>query len=204
MKKIFYKTLRRFLAPAVLPEEEPLFMRDNPRFAKYEIGKWTYGYPIVYEDRKEPDTTLKIGKFCSIARGVTFVLGGHHRTDWVTTYPFNIIFDEAKHIKGHPTSKGNIIVENDVWFGREALIVSGVTIGNGATIAARSVVTKDVAPYSIVGGNPARHIKFRFSENVIEVLQKIAWWNWNDEKIKEAIPLLLQSDIEAFINNYKK
>ncbi len=203
MKKLFYKALRRFLAPAVLPEEEPFYLCDRARFAKYEVGEWSYGSPIIYEDRKEPDTTLKIGRYCSFGYGATFMLGGHHRIDWVTTYPFSIHFDEGVHFKGHPTSKGDIIIENDVWVGREALIMSGVRIGNGAVVAARSVVTKNVSPYEIVGGNPARHIKFRFSEDIITELEKIAWWNWDLEKIKEAFPLLLQSDIKAFIEKYK-
>lgn len=203
MKKIFYKALRRIIAPAVLPIDEPYYLCENPRFAKYEIGKWTYGCPILYEDRDEPDTTLKIGRFCSIAYGVTLMLGGQHRTDWVTTFPLTVVFEEANHIKGHPTSKGDIIIGNDVWIGREAIIMSGVTIGNGAVIAARSVVTKNVAAYEVVGGNPARQIKFRFSEEIISELEKIAWWNWEVDKIKEALPLLLQDDIQAFVNKYR-
>jgi len=101
-------------------------------------------------------------------------------------------------------SKGDIIIGNDVWIGYQSLILSGVNIGNGAIVGARSVVTKDVPAYSIVGGNPAKHIKWRFEQNIIAVLQQIAWWDWNDEKVLEALPFLLSSDIQVFLDKYNK
>ncbi|MFQ5787186.1 MAG: CatB-related O-acetyltransferase, partial [Thermodesulfobacteriota bacterium] len=110
--------------------------------------------------------------------------------------------EEAEQFKGHPRSKGDVIIGHDVWIGRDTLILSGVTIGNGAVVAARSVVTRHVSPYSVVGGNPARQIKFRFPEHVIDALQRIAWWDWPLPKIKEALPLLLSSDVEAFLAHY--
>ncbi len=176
-------------------------MSINPEYAKYQIGRWTYGKPtIVSWDDK---TKLIIGNFCSFADGVTILLGGEHRIDWVTTYPFNNYFSEASEIIGHPSSKGDVIIGNDVWIGYEALIRSGVRIGNGAVIGARSIVTKDVEPYSIVAGNPCRHIRFRFPEPTIQELEAIAWWDLPLEEIKKAIPLLLSSDIQSFTDHYQ-
>ncbi len=181
---------------------EPFFMNKNRKYSKYEIGEWTYGNPTVRSWRE--GTTLRVGRFCALADGVVILLGGEHRTDWVTTYPFSKVFPEAKDFIGHPRSKGDVVIGNDVWIGREALILSGVTIGNGAAVAARSVVTEDVLPYSIVAGNPATFIRFRFKKSIIADLQKIAWWRWPLSKIEEAWPLLLSSNIEAFIAKYKK
>ena len=130
------------------------------------------------------------------------MLGGEHRTDWVTTYAFTHLFPEATGFKGHPRTKGDVVIGNDVWIGYEALILSGVRVGNGAVIAARSIVTRDVEPYSIVAGNPARHIRFRFDEAAVKALEEIAWWDWPMDKIKEAWPLLLADDVKAFIAAY--
>lgn len=174
------------------------FTRDFPAYRQYEIGEYTYGQPTVLYGN-EPGAKLVIGRFCCIADGVIILLGGNHRIDWVTTYPFNIIFEEFKEIKGHPATKGDVIIGNDVWIGQQAMILSGVNIGDGAVVAARSVVTKNVEPYTIVGGNPARPIRRRFSEEIIHRLLKIQWWNWDIEKIKEFVPLLMNNNIEAFL-----
>jgi acetyltransferase-like isoleucine patch superfamily enzyme len=183
-------------------EPEPFFMNQNKNYSAYEIGDWTYGNPVVRF--RKTGATLKIGKFCAIASGVTILLGGEHRVDWATTYPFNVVFDEAKEFKGHPRTRGDVVIGNDVWIGQDVFIISGVVIGNGAVIGARSVVTKDVAPYSIAAGNPATLVRFRFSDSQIEALQKIAWWDWPWPEIMEALPLLLTSDIDAFIDKYSK
>ena len=121
----------------------------------------------------------------------------------MTTYPFNVVCQEARSFEGHPRTKGNVSIGNDVWIGTEAFILSGVTIGDGAVIAARSVVTRDVPPYSIVAGNPARQVRLRFSETVIDALQRIRWWDWPISEITTALPLLLSSDIEAFVAKYE-
>jgi acetyltransferase-like isoleucine patch superfamily enzyme len=173
-------------------------MRNNPKYLKYSIGEFTYGEPLILEWGE--NTTLKIGKFCSFAKDVTILLGGNHRGDWITTFPFSAFFDEFKHIPGHPATKGDVIIGNDVWIGTDSLILSGVNIGDGAIVGARSVVTKNVEPYAIVAGNPAKQIKTRFTDDVIEDLLKIEWWNWEIEEIKENMSLLLSSDVQKFID----
>lgn len=167
----------------------------------YEMGKGSYGQPTIHDWGAQE--TVTIGKFCSIAQGVHIFTGGEHRPDWITTYPFNAMWSEiAGHIQGHPKSKGNVVIGHDVWIGMDALILSGVTIGDGAVIGAKSVVTKDVPPYAIVAGNPARIKRYRFDEASIRQLLEISWWNWPDEKIASAMDLLLSPDIHPFIKKY--
>ena len=130
------------------------------------------------------------------------MLGGNHRIDWVTTYPFGHklkdIFNTFNGI-GHPSTKGDVIIGNDVWIADNVTIMSGVNIGDGAVIAKNSHVVKNVEPYSLVGGNPAKLIKYRFTKNQIEKLLQIKWWNWNDDKINNFVPLLCNPDINKFI-----
>ena len=164
-------------------------------------GKYTYGNPTIHFNN--PDATLTIGNFCSIAVNCNIYLGGNHRTDWVTTYPFGHIHQgifKSFNGKGHPATKGNVIIGNDVWIGGNVTIMSGVTIGDGAVIANNSHVVKDVEPYTLVGGNPAKFIKYRFTPEQIEKLLQIKWWNWDDEKINNILPLLCSSNINEFIN----
>lgn len=178
-----------------------IFMSKNKIYNGFNIGNWSYGHPKVYSWGE--GASLKIGKFCSFADGVTILLGGEHRLDWITTYPFSEFFEKAKLFKGHPKSKGDVIIGNDVWIGMNTLILSGVEIGDGAVIGAGSVVFKNVEPYSIVGGNPAKLIRYRFDEPIIKELREIAWWNWPISKIEEAWPLLLSSNINDFILKHK-
>lgn len=143
---------------------------------------------------------MKIGAFCSIAAGAVAVIGGDHRVDWVTTYPFNVLWPgEAAQIEGHPKSRGDITIGNDVWVGADAMIMSGVTIGDGAVVGARSVVTRDVPPYAIVVGAPAKIVRFRFDSETIKSLLQVRWWDWEDEQIAEAVPLLMAQDVPAFL-----
>lgn len=178
------------------------FTCDHPRYKKYVIGEYTYGYPAVYDWNE--GTTLKIGRFCSIAKGVRIFLGGGHRTDWVTTFPFMEFFQQAKNFTGHPISRGDVVIGNDVWIGAHATILSGVTIGDGAVIGAGSVVAKSVPAYAVVVGNPARIVKYRFSPEQIDKLIKIRWWNWPIIKIMTAFPLLLSQNIDEFIADCAK
>lgn len=138
-----------------------------------------------------------VGKYCSIARGVIMDCGFSHNTKFITTYPFNAINPQAfGHIKGHPVTKGDIVIGNDVWIGEEAMIMSGVHIGDGAVVAARAVVTKDVSSYSIVGGVPAKHIKYRFPIEIVYKLLQLKWWDWTQEKINQRVPLLMSDNYD--------
>jgi len=169
---------------------------------KYIIGDYTYGCPNVIFDN--PGANLTIGKYCSIADKVTIFLGGNHRPDWVTTYPFNAIkdFSEFSKIEGHPSTKGNVVIGNDVWIGLNVTILSGVEIGDGAVIAANSVVTKNIGSYEIWGGNPAKLIKKRFTKEQINKLLEIKWWEWEEFKIRENIPLMLHQNIDFFLKSH--
>jgi virginiamycin A acetyltransferase len=136
---------------------------------------------------------LIIGKFCMIASGATFIMnGGNHLTEATSTYPFAIFGGAWQHAMDGKTypSKGNTVVGNDVWIGHDATIMPGIHLGDGAIIATKAVVTKDVEPYSIVGGNPAKEIKKRFSEESIAKLLQLKWWNWDIEKITRNVHLL--------------
>ena len=145
---------------------------------------------------------LIIGKFCMIASDVKFIMNGaNHLTDSLSTYPFAIFgngWENAMEGKTYP-KKGDINIGNDVWIGYNATIMSGVTIGDGAIIAANSTVIKDVEPYSIVGGNPAKEIKKRFSKEVIIKLLELQWWNWDIEKITRNIQHLTGAEIEKIV-----
>ena len=144
----------------------------------HDIGEHTYGVPIILE--WDDQTKLKIGKYCSIANDTIIILGGEHRTDWITTYPFDTFS-----LKGIPKTKGNVTIGNDVWIGYRVTILSGVTIGDGAVLGAGSIVTKDIEPYTIVAGNPAKEIRKRFDKKTIRRLLEEKWWEWDDEKVNE-------------------
>lgn len=180
-----------------------LFSRKKPgtlqeRFPQYYIGKGSYGPLRVYDWGE--GATLRIGAYCSIAEGSKILLGGGHRTDWVTTYPFEVFLKAAKHVKGARLTKGDVNIGNDVWLGMDSLIMSGVTVGDGAVIGASAVVTKDIPPYAIVVGNPMRVVRMRFDEAVIEKLLEIQWWNWSEERIEKFVPLLMNNDMQAFLD----
>jgi acetyltransferase-like isoleucine patch superfamily enzyme len=165
-------------------------------------GKYTYGVPTILWPNK--DAKLVVGNFCSIAGGVNIYLGGNHRTDWVTTYPFGHLHKKIFtnfNGNGLPSTKGDVIIGNDVWIGANVTIMSGVTIGDGAVIANNSHVVKNVEPYSIVGGNPAKLIKYRFSQEQIEKLLQIKWWYWDDAKINKLTPKLCTNNIDDFIKS---
>ena len=145
---------------------------------------------------------LIIGKFCMIASDVTFIMNGaNHLTNSITSYPFAIFghdWSDAMEGKSYPT-KGDTIIGNDVWIGYNSTIMPGVKIGDGAIIATNSTVTKDVEPYTVVGGNPAKEIKKRFTENEINKLLKIRWWNWSIEKITKNVKKLTDNNIDDLL-----
>ena len=173
------------------------FLADDGRYRSYAIGEGTYGTPeVVYWDT---GASLTIGRFCSIGPDVFILLGGEHHLDWVSTYPFSLMYPEARLLPGYPRTKGNVEIGSDVWIGRGALILSGIRVGHGAVVAAHSVVTREVPPYAIVAGNPARLVRHRFPAETIEALLRIAWWDWPMDRIRGAWSRLQSPDVEAFI-----
>ncbi len=163
----------------------------------FEQNNVLYHYPINHDK-------LIIGKFCSIACGTRFLFNSaNHSLTSLSTYPFPLFFEEWKQnpcdITMSWNNKGDIVIGNDVWIGFEAIIMAGVTIGDGAVIGARALVTKDIPPYTIVGGVPAKPIKKRFSEKTIEALLQIRWWDWPKEKIQKHIPAIQSGSIEQLI-----
>jgi acetyltransferase-like isoleucine patch superfamily enzyme len=173
------------------------FLSQNPRFHDCEIGEWTYGEPSVFLGRTHGK--LRIGKYCSIGPDVEMILVGDHRTDFVTTYPFSVFFKEASHITGYPRDRGDIVIGNDVWICYGARILAGARIGDGAVVGMGAVVTGAVPPYAIVAGNPARIIRYRFEQGVIEELLRIRWWTWQHEKVLRAAPMLASDDLGSFL-----
>ncbi|WP_295386039.1 CatB-related O-acetyltransferase [uncultured Thiodictyon sp.] len=167
------------------------------QYPQYQIGRGTYGDLAVSSFGSA--ATLRIGNFTSIAAGVRVLLGGEHRLDWVTTFPFSALWESARGHTGHPRTKGDVVIGADVWIGAETLITSGVTIGDGAVIGARAVVSRDVAPYTVVAGNPAVFVKVRFPEQTVQRLLALKWWDWTDAEIERALPDLLNTQIEAFL-----
>lgn len=155
--------------------------------SKISFGRFIYGGNKIVVQQAGEGAPLTIGSFCAVGENVMFMLGGNHRLDWATTFPFGDIKDGelgGMDIPGHSNSKGGITIGNDVWIGARVTIMSGVTVGDGAVLAATATVTKDVAPYEIVGGNPARHIRFRFEPEIIELLLKLKWWDLPVEQIR--------------------
>lgn len=167
------------------------FVNDPSLFEKNNV---LYHYPINHDK-------LQIGKFCSIACGAKFLFNSaNHTLSSLSTYPFPLFFEEwgleKKDVTRAWDNKGDIVIGNDVWIGYEAVILAGVTIGDGAIIGTRAVVTKDVPPYTIVGGVPAKLIKKRFSEETISALLEIQWWNWSEERIARNIGAIQSGNIE--------
>lgn len=166
------------------------------------VGEYTYQWKSLHIDiYAGSEAKVIIGKFCSISKNVRIIMGGIHPTNWVSTFPFRICFNlQGKYEDGMPTTRGDVIIGNDVWIGTGATILSGIKIGNGAVIATGAMVTKDVPDYAIVGGIPAKIIKYRFSEDKIVALKKIKWWNWDIEKIKNNVYLISSDRIDEFIS----
>lgn len=153
-----------------------------------------YHYPFIGDK-------LIIGKFCALATGVKFIMNGaNHKLSGLSTYPFQIFGNGWEKVMPRLEDlpmRGDTVVGNDVWIGYEALIMPGVTIGDGAIVAAKSVVVRDVPPYAIVGGNPAQVIKHRFSEEVVRELLELAWWDWPIERITRHLELIVSGDVRA-------
>lgn len=173
--------------------------------SKVTVDRFTYGMQHVSIRQWDEGAALTIGSFCSISSSITIFLGGNHRTDWVTTFPFGHIFSEelgGEGIQGHPATRGDVTIGSDVWIGHGSTILSGVHVGNGAVLAAHSTVVRDVAPYEIVGGNPAQHMRFRFEPRVRELLLALKWWDWPTETIRQRAPLLCAEPDTALLEEW--
>lgn len=192
---------------AIFPNEygTTCFIRNVIKAPNISVGEYTYydseDHPELFEQTNVLfnypffGDKLIIGKFCQIAHGTTFIMGAaNHRLGSATTYPFNVMGGvwreiSTPHIEELP-HKGDTVIGNDVWLGRNCTILPGVKIGNGAIVAACSVVTKDVAPYTVVGGNPARFLKKRFDDGTAALLEELRWWDLPPEELTEIIPVL--------------
>jgi len=187
--------IKLFKKKLLEPERTQEYFKD--KYPNYKIGKNTYGVPIVFDWHE--NSTLKIGNYCSISANVKIYLGGHHRMDWISTYPFPAFFKEFKHIQGFGGTNGDVIIGSDVCIYANVTILSGVHIGNGAVIANGSVVVNNVADYEIVGGNPAKHIRYRFESSIIDKLLKISWWNLSESEVFKIAPILMTNNINNLI-----
>jgi len=167
-----------------------------------EIGRHTYGHPMIVSYQGS-EARVVIGHFCAISPGVVLITGGIHPANWVSIFPFRVQWGLAGALTdGTPTTRGDIVIGSDVWIGTDAMILSGVTVGHGAVIAACAVVTRNVPPYAVVAGVPARIVRYRFDEESIARLLAIRWWEWDDKKILGAVPWLSSPDLKAFMERY--
>lgn len=198
---------------AIFPNEygTTCFIRNVVKAPNISVGEYTYydseDHPELFEQTNVLfnypffGDKLIIGKFCQIAHGTTFIMGAaNHRLGSATTYPFNVMGGvwreiSTPHIEELP-HKGDTVIGNDVWLGRNCTILPGVKIGSGAIVAACSVVTKDVAPYTVVGGNPARFLKKRFDDSTAALLEELRWWDLPPEELTEIIPVLCDTDMK--------
>ena len=169
---------------------------DDPDDSENFERNVLYHFPFIGDQ-------LIIGKFCALARGVKFIMNGaNHKMDGFSTYPFQIFANGWEKVTPQLEDlpyKGNTVIGNDVWIGYEAIIMPGIQVADGAIIAAKSVVTSNIAPYTIAGGNPAKPIRQRFDAAVIEALLAVAWWNWEIDKITRNLEKIVAADIEALI-----
>lgn len=203
------------------------FLKNRITNPNIEVGDYTY-YSGYYHEKEFEDVCvrylagdgstlnykelfgsdfefdrLKIGKFCSIGSGAVFIMAGNqgHNKNWISTYPF--YYQGFENARDGFERAGDTVVGNDVWIGTEAMILPGVRIGDGAVIGARSLITKDVAPYSVVAGNPAREIRKRFPDEEIKMLQVLRWWDWDIEKIKQEVAFICSGNIKEFYERNK-
>lgn len=200
---------------AIFPNEKlknQCYIKNVIKAPNITVGSFTYYEDPVDSTKFEENCVLfhwpefgdklVIGDFCAIANGVRFVMGSaNHRMGSVTTYPFSAFggaWEAAvpPHLSQLPR-KGDIVIGNDVWIGRESVIMPGVHIGNGAIVATRSLVTRDVPPYAIVGGNPAALIRLRFDPEMIALLEELKWWSFRGERLMKWLPILCNEDLEA-------
>lgn len=198
LERLLRKRLQRWLGRPEIPRLLRPQAQFRERYPDYQIGVGSYGLPIVHDWNE--GSTLRIGRYCSIANNVQIFLGGHHRTDWVTTYPFPAYLPEASHIDAYGGTRGDVKIGSDVWLCANCVILSGVTVGHGAVVANGAVVSRDVEPYSIVAGNPAEVVRWRFNEDIRNALLETAWWDWPEKEIRAVVSLLCSEDLTAFLS----
>lgn len=192
MREIRRLVASRFDPDRTLRNRHELSRLKRARLA--QVGWGTYGVPRVTHYGEE--AKLEIGNYCSIAIGVEVFLGGNHRIDWTSTYPFSEFqaqYPSAAGIQGHPATRGDVVIGHDVWIGAGATIMSGVSVGTGAVLGARAVVTRDVPSYAVVVGNPGRVVRYRFPEAFVELLLESQWWTVPPERIGPIIGILMSS-----------
>jgi acetyltransferase-like isoleucine patch superfamily enzyme len=196
IRQILHGIWRRIFGPFLPDLKEYKDLRAQ--YPQYTIGVGSYADSLDVHTWGD-DAKLVIGRYCSFASDVQIFLGGEHRTDWVTTYPFSVKWPAGAGLRGHPRTKGDVIIGSDVWIALEAIITSGVEIGHGAVVGARSVVTRNVPPYAIVAGNPARLIRYRFTDATVIRLLKTRWWDRDESWIEAMLPLLCSNEIDKFL-----
>ena len=187
---------------AMAPENVPQAFARLVHEGLVERGEHSYGTPRIYVDRDNDGQPvggrLFIGPYCSMAGNVRIFLGGNHRHDWISTYPFRLMWGmEGAWTDGHPASRGDVRIGADVWIGEGATIMSGVDIGHGAVVGATATVTSNVRPYAIVVGNPAREVRRRFDDASVDFLLQLRWWEWPEERVRRMVPILCSSDVQA-------
>jgi virginiamycin A acetyltransferase len=184
-----------FLDMIQIPSQ--LQIQDDPEDSEDFERNVLYHYPFIGDK-------LIIGKFCALARDIKFIMNGaNHKLNGFSTYPFQIFgngWEKVAPQAGELPYKGDTVIGNDVWIGYEAVMMPGVQVGDGAIVAAKSVVVSDVLPYTVVGGNPAKCIRQRFDDETIQALLKVGWWNWDIKKITRNLEQIVAADIEALIN----
>lgn len=186
MRRIFIKCQRRKTTLSFAGNQ----VLVPPKNALVSVGKKTYGYEHLQIHSWDDSTMIYIGNYCALADNIHIYLGGNHKLDTVSTFPFKVPNTKKPEM---PLSKGDIKIGNDVWIGSHVSIMSGIKIGDGAVIAAHSHVVKDIKPYEIVGGNPARQIRMRFDSDIVRELLRIKWWNWSDSKVEANIGWITQN-----------
>jgi chloramphenicol O-acetyltransferase type B len=184
------------------------YKRQQSKFKKkyptYTIGTASYGIPIIHSNHGL--TTLKIGAYCSIASNVQIFLGGQHCINWVSSYPFPFFYHMDEQFKKNSLladSRGDVVIGSDVWLCANCIILSGVTIGHGAVIANGAVVSRDVEPYAVMAGNPAKLVKWRFDEPTRIALLESKWWEWPENEIKGILNKLCTNDVSELLNYSK-
>jgi len=198
----FVRWLRHALRRAHDAVLEPRYAQQRRlmKAGRMTVGRHSYGIPVIKTYENEPHYKLVVGSYTALSEESIVMLGGEHAVDQVTTFPLRITLGLPGALEdGMPVQTGDTVIGSDVWLTMRTFVRSGVTIGHGAIVAAGAIVVNDVPPYAIVGGNPAKVIRYRFGPEQIEALLEIRWWDWPDELVIEATPLLSGTDVDAFI-----